>query len=372
MGKIKKQLSKAIRQNNFDLVWQLLQEDFNKSLLNQVDKYNSTYLIDAIIFSSLDIVELLLKKGADVNTTNSSGDSALSEVIENYYIPNRLDKAKLILSYKVNPEITKYSLHLAAGSYKSSDIVQLLIDYGLNVNLQDEYGDTPLIKSSLNSTGEQSIIYLIKAEADLKITNYLGIDFSFGLIAYEHHQVLNLMKKEKINLESLLNQHILCKEKIDNNFKNTLLEQIPSYANHLLDLIVFFGLSASEQLIVLPTIEKRIKFDIGGDFNTDRALMVLTLEYQYALNSWRSNFILLEDDYPQESYSTIYYTNCLINNWIEAQDIEQNSFWDQSSLLKPTWILIRKLSWFLKQYLQIENDVTQEDLEKIIVDCLHY
>jgi ankyrin repeat protein len=118
----------------------LLLKDKNVVILR--DKAQRTLLMEAIIFKKEDIVELLVKNGADVNARELKG-----------WTP----------------------LHFAAQSYLP-DTVKLLIEKGADINAVDFYNNTPLHKAlSFNAGRGEIIVQLLKAGADRNIPNNSGI-----------------------------------------------------------------------------------------------------------------------------------------------------------------------------------------------------
>ncbi|RUT05029.1 hypothetical protein DSM106972_038500 [Dulcicalothrix desertica PCC 7102] len=100
------------------------------------------------------VIELLLKKGADINAHDSSGRTALFEVVTRYDSKN-LAVIEYLLEQKANPNIAdnfqKTPLMIAA-SYAHHDVspderiklIKLLIRYGAKVNIKDNNGKTAL------------------------------------------------------------------------------------------------------------------------------------------------------------------------------------------------------------------------------------
>lgn len=70
-------LHKAILLNEIKDVETILDSPDALRVIELPDKIGNTPLMCAIIADNLDIVELLVLKGADVNTQNESGKSAL-------------------------------------------------------------------------------------------------------------------------------------------------------------------------------------------------------------------------------------------------------------------------------------------------------
>ena len=112
--------------------------------------YNDeTALIFAVRKNNLDIAELLIKKGADVNL-KTNGNSALSLTIDSEGIVNK-GMLELLLKNGANPNITSgpdeetLLLKIAKGSKKSENAaaVKLLTEYGADFDIKDKYGKTP-------------------------------------------------------------------------------------------------------------------------------------------------------------------------------------------------------------------------------------
>ena len=69
---------------NLDIVKLLIERGAD---INQVDKNGNGPLMPAIYFKKLDVVELLIKKGADVNQVNKNGKTPLNYAISNKSLP---------------------------------------------------------------------------------------------------------------------------------------------------------------------------------------------------------------------------------------------------------------------------------------------
>src|SRR5208283_2405562 len=106
-------------------------------ILDLKDKNGDTALMLAAWNDHKDIVNLLIKAGADLNLKNNFGDTAL----------------------------------IWATTYNQKDIAELLINEGANINLKDINGDTALILASFN---KDIIELLIKAGADVNLKNNYG------------------------------------------------------------------------------------------------------------------------------------------------------------------------------------------------------
>jgi 26S proteasome non-ATPase regulatory subunit 10 len=107
--------------------------DLNSSGINSGDEEGWTPLHSAVSTGSGDVVEVLLRSGADVQIANAGGRTAL---------------------------------HYAA-SKGHADIARLLVSHGANINKKDQTGCTPLHRAA--SAGHVEVIdYLIEEGADLE------------------------------------------------------------------------------------------------------------------------------------------------------------------------------------------------------------
>ena len=107
----------------------------------------SDQLVAAATRGDLELLKELLRRGADVNGTNSYGGRALRAAISG----NHCNAADLLLesgaTLEQKGDATRNPLHLAAGrGYK--DIVELLLNRGADVNAGIESGNTPLFDAA--------------------------------------------------------------------------------------------------------------------------------------------------------------------------------------------------------------------------------
>lgn len=137
-----------IRYNKIDLVKLLLNNvDLNKytSLLSEYLRYAAQHL-------SLDVITLLLSKGADPNAKDDHGNTVLLIIIINMH---------------------------ACRKKSCIDTINLLLENGSDVNSENRYGTTPLIKACFK--GEKDIVELLVKNGaivdpeSISVTNALQI-----------------------------------------------------------------------------------------------------------------------------------------------------------------------------------------------------
>ncbi|XP_065221925.1 uncharacterized protein LOC135846641 [Planococcus citri] len=141
----------------------------NKSDVNERTD-SITPLIIAIKYNLKKIVQILITNGADVNDENSD---PLLLAIRN----NRTDILKILLENKANIDF-KYGdgyslLHFAVIEMCHKDIIEVLIENGIDVNGTTTLNVTPLYLASSRGHEEMAEI-LIRNKADVNIVNCVG------------------------------------------------------------------------------------------------------------------------------------------------------------------------------------------------------
>lgn len=102
----------------------------------------SDYLHDAIEVNNLNIAKLLINKGVDINQlpTDYKGKSALAYSV----IKRNVDIVKLLLLNNADITIDKEPILYTALIYYEYRIVKLLLDAGVDIDVRDGWGHTPL------------------------------------------------------------------------------------------------------------------------------------------------------------------------------------------------------------------------------------
>jgi ankyrin repeat protein len=330
----------------------------------------------AIQAGSIAMVELLLEYGAniDIESDRLSRYSPLFTAIES----RRFDLVKLLLDRGANPNGKDNLLNYLIYYYNQiqyRSLITLFLEAGADVNLQDEFGDTPLLSSLL--LGHESLaLQLLDAGGDIDIANKLGLTAFHGAFTHQMEQFLKILGDRDMNLDpNSLALNWVPESDEHLNARNILLSKRQQeknsrdkYCRQFIDqeetLIAFFSLDASSQITILPKLDREVMFNCAmGEVFTDVTLYGLASQYEDDFHREINSFM---SDENENFYDLIDYAMSSIRQYVELAS-NNDDFWEPAALLTPQWTLIRLLSQFIKQYLNIEKKITKKDLDKCYV-----
>ncbi|HET9824044.1 MAG TPA: ankyrin repeat domain-containing protein, partial [Chitinophagaceae bacterium] len=114
---------------------------------NSFDEDSDHLLMNAALYSSVDIMQLLIERGSKVNATNKLGETALM------WAANDPDKIKLLLKYGADINVKAKSgnspLLIACVGYGKYDVVKLLIEKGADVFAVNNWKENALMRAAL-------------------------------------------------------------------------------------------------------------------------------------------------------------------------------------------------------------------------------
>jgi ankyrin repeat protein len=152
-------------------------------------------LLDAIQANDKTAVKRAIKLGEDVNEAGSLGVTPLLLAIQY----RKKEVIPVLLAAGANPNTPTRQgdspLEVAIKEYDDFPIAQLLIQYGANINKQDEEtGDTLLMWAIINN--KPAIVdFLLKNKADIKIENNDGETAGDIATQYANATIIALLKK---------------------------------------------------------------------------------------------------------------------------------------------------------------------------------
>lgn len=219
-------------------------------LLDMGDDVNAedsgwTPLLVAVKNGNVAVVQLLLQSGADVNWTNTKGQSALLFAVHNV----DSEVVELLLRFKAKVDQAQVKDGTTAVYYAarsgSASLVRMLSAAGANCNLANSEGVSALMKAS--DRGDYDTVSLLLSEkADVKLVSREGWDALMYASSQGHWKILELLLKncDSINKEALFiasqNGRAKCVKlllkwgcgvNVDNDEGNTAL-MYAAYAGH--------------------------------------------------------------------------------------------------------------------------------------------
>lgn len=131
---------------------------------------NKSYpIIEAALKGYLEIVEVLISAGANVNVKKRNGESAIADAscYDHYAI------AKILLENGADPNVVAQGGLTPLTQVENVRMVELLLRHGADPNIPDDDGDLPIIYR-VDNGDKASVIALIKAGTDLDRKNKWG------------------------------------------------------------------------------------------------------------------------------------------------------------------------------------------------------
>ncbi|MGR3812120.1 ankyrin repeat domain-containing protein [Jiulongibacter sp. NS-SX5] len=160
----------AASRGKADLIEMLMESNS----INFVNKEGEAAIINAVASNSPEVVDLFIKKGADVSIINKEGDDLYGVLIGSYRKGrNSLERVSEIITL-LEAEGLKMPLNgsLLHKAFSKNDekLLGLLIEKGEDINAKDKDGNTILHYAAMQAKDLQMLQNLIAQGADPKIT----------------------------------------------------------------------------------------------------------------------------------------------------------------------------------------------------------
>lgn len=121
--------------------------DDGRADVSIVDDDSDNVLMYAALYASVDVMELLLKKGAKVNTMNKAGETALM------WCTHDKNKVSLLLNYGADINAAARSgntpLLIACVGNNQYEVVKMLLNNGANISARNKEKETALMRAAM-------------------------------------------------------------------------------------------------------------------------------------------------------------------------------------------------------------------------------
>lgn len=243
-------LFEAVRNSDVDLIEELISRGANVNeqdrsgettlmLATQINKLNIIKLLVALgarldlkdeyddtailIVNKFETLRLLLQLGANPNEKDQHGRTPLIKAVER----KRTKYVKLLFDYNTNPNEVdnkqRNALHYAVKSYCPLELFRLLLDNGVDVNKQDDKGNTPIMLAVKNVSDNPKhyidvIKVLLEYDPDLTLKNNDNLSifdiakdeaektsYIHAMVLIDYHYFLEPAFGKKKNNEALIN-----------------------------------------------------------------------------------------------------------------------------------------------------------------------
>lgn len=166
--------------------------------LNAVDADGNTPLMFAVKSGKREVVEYLLKKGAQIDYIDNFGVSPLHLATRK----NCEDLVYLLLEYGANINLCdnyNQTPIFDAVMENNPKMIELLFVNGANINHQNREGRTPLMVSSYNRFRQEAMCTLLYLGADVNIVDNSGRDAFMHAISNNNGAMMDILLKAGAN-----------------------------------------------------------------------------------------------------------------------------------------------------------------------------
>lgn len=150
-------------------------------VLNQIDEYGYTPLIQTAIVNSVPKAKLILEAGADVDFSDLSGRTALHWAADN----NNAELVKLLLEHRANPNAFTRAGQpvLAISVLRNQDAIKkLLYQYGADLNFAQDFINAKLLGHRFELEGRADIVNNIGTFIEVEFEGFY-LEFSLEIVA---------------------------------------------------------------------------------------------------------------------------------------------------------------------------------------------
>lgn len=228
------------------------------TVIDQIDEYGYTPLIQTAIVNSLPKAKLIYEAGADIDFTDLTGRTALHWAVEN----NNVELARYFLENRANPNAyTRAGQPLLAMPVlrNQNAIKKLLYEYGADLNFAQDFINAKLLGHRFELEGRVDILDNTGKFIEIEFEGFY-LEFSLAIVAdslrdfknnfggkhlrqfFPHIQAI--IKALQVGAELVKYQHYLVEIQEHEERINTLLDMHPllipiAYYGHAISLIKY-------------------------------------------------------------------------------------------------------------------------------------
>ena len=201
----------ACASGDFDEV--IRQYESNRKLIHQFDQFGFTALHWACLRNKTNIVEWLLKEGANINSVGPTGANPVHwaaqsdsvnclPILYNYILETVVDKDEVFIKETVFCSVDSMGLqpiHYASQSGSSLSL-HYLVCIGCDINVADNEGHTPLHWAAHNGSMETCLYLLNLPECNKNAVDKLGFTPLHWATKGNHLATVQILTQAEVNL----------------------------------------------------------------------------------------------------------------------------------------------------------------------------
>jgi len=203
---------------------------------------NGDYIINSHIFSDRDssMAFLLIKHGADVSTIDLSGCFSLElteKLVKKGANPKTIDinkagfesKESLKRILAIKPDIKNQKINFS-DLFKNSEFLDIMLDYGMSINVKSNIGNYPLIFGAVRYTDIATVNKLVKKGAKLT-TLYRSETLLFHAVDFNRPDMVDFLIGKGANVNKIISDESILNQAAENGNDEIINKLIDAGAN---------------------------------------------------------------------------------------------------------------------------------------------
>jgi ankyrin repeat protein len=192
----------AARKGDVKKVQALLQSD--PKLVNEKDNLGDTPLHVAALHGQLEVAQVLIAAGADVNAKNNYAPFTPGDLWPYLSPSNHPDPVALLSVHALDQRDTQNGytpLDLATFSARYKPVVELLVTKGANVNAQASSGATPLFWAVMRDQKDE-VKFLIDHAANVNVADAYGDTILDIVLRLQYTSMIQMLLDKDVDVNA--------------------------------------------------------------------------------------------------------------------------------------------------------------------------